>query len=213
MELTYYGANCINIATKELKLLIDPLTGEYGPNPKLKADVLLYSQAPKKESNSKIDFVIDMPGEYEVKGVNIEGVAARLHTEAEKDKKDGIMYVVSYKDVRALICGNIHPELDDEQMERIDGIDILVIPVGGKGLTLDKEAAASFIRQFDPNYVVPVHYDDGKTEYPAPQDSLDGFLHEVGASDAKHESSLKVTTRDASEDTTFVVLDPQSGKK
>lgn len=212
MELTYYGANCIHITTKDLKILLDPVTGEYGPNPKLKTDVVMYSQEPKQEVKSADGFTIDMPGEYEIKGVNIEGIPARLHTENEDSKKDGVMYVITYKDIRVLACGNIYGELDNEQVESIDGVDVLIVPVGGKGLTLDKEAATSLVRQFTPGYVVPVHYADDVVQYPVPQDSVDAFLHEVGASDAERQTSLKVNSRDTSEDTKFAVLEPQSKK-
>ncbi|MEX0919653.1 MAG: MBL fold metallo-hydrolase [Candidatus Saccharimonadales bacterium] len=207
MEITYYGANCIKIASKEVTILIDPVTGEYGPNPKVKADVLLYSQPTKKDIASKIDFLIDSPGEYEIKSVMIDAIAARLHTQKQEEAPKGVIYNISHKDIRILVPGNIHPNIADDQLDRIDGIDALVVPVGGRGLTMDKEAAADFIRQFDPSLVIPIHYDDGKTKYPMPQDKVDSFLQEVGAIDASHEKSIKISTRDVSEDVKFVVLD------
>ncbi|MEX0749125.1 MAG: MBL fold metallo-hydrolase [Candidatus Saccharimonadales bacterium] len=210
MELMYYGANCLTLTTKNITILIDPITSEYGPDPKVAADVVLFSQLPKQSTQSNPDFVIDRPGEYEIKGVTIDAVAARLHTEEAEDKQDGVMYAISHKDLRVLICGNIHPNLSEEQVERIDGIDVLVVPVGGKGLTLDKEAASDLVRQFDPSYVVPVHYEDSRTVYPVPQDTVEAFLQEVGSSDAAREDSLKITARDASEETTFIVLQPRT---
>ncbi len=207
MEITYYGANCLKITSKELTVLIDPVTGEYGPNPKVKADVVLYSQEPKQDINSKIDFVIDSPGEYEIKSVMIDGIAARLHTQDKDEVPAGVIYTLTHKDMRILVAGNIHPDVSDEQLDRIDGVDALIVPVGGKGLTMDKEAAAEFIRRFDPGLVIPIHYDDGKTKYPMPQDSVESFLQEVGASDTEHEPSVKITSRDVSEEVKFTVLD------
>ncbi len=133
----------------------------------------------------------------------------RLHTEESKDIEDGVAYLVSFKDQRVFICGNLHPALSEEQVERVDGIDALVVPVGGKGLTLDREAASDLVRRFDPRFVIPVHYEDGVVDYPMPQDSVDQFLQEVGANDASREDSFKVTAKDTSEETTFVVLNPQ----
>ncbi|MEX0934674.1 MAG: MBL fold metallo-hydrolase [Candidatus Saccharimonadales bacterium] len=207
MEITYYGANCIKVTSKEVTILIDPITGEYGPDPKIKADVLLYSQKPSKDINSKIDFLIDSPGEYEIRSVMIDGIAARLHTQKQEEAPKGVIYTISHKDIRILVAGNIHPDIADDQLDRIDGVDALVVPVGGKGLTMDKEAAADFIRQFDPALVIPVHYDDAKTKYPMPQDKVDSFLQEVGATDASREKSIKISNRDISEDVKFVVLD------
>ena len=209
MEITHYGGNCVKIAVKGLTVLVDPVTGEYGPDPKLKSDVVLFSQKPQKELASSAEFAIDTPGEFEVKGLTVDGMAVRLHTEESKDVQNGVAYLVSFKDQRVFICGNLHPGLSEEQVERVDGIDALVVPVGGKGLTLDREAASDLVRRFDPRFVVPLHYDDGVVDYPVPQDSVDQFLQEVGASDAAREDSLKVTAKDTSDETTFVVLNPQ----
>lgn len=209
MEFVYYGANCVFINGKNVKILFDPVTGEYGPEPKVKADVLLFSQAPKEDTETSGAFVIDSPGEYEIKGTTIDAIAAQLHTQEDKNIQEGVMYVVRHKGMGVLLLGNIAPELSEEQVERIDGVDIVVLPVGGKGLTLDKVAATSLLRQFEPLYVIPAHYDDGQTEYPVPQESVDGFLQELGVTDTEDSESLKVTSIDRSEETKFVVLKPK----
>lgn len=196
MEITYYGGNCIQIAAKKLKILVDPITGDYGPDPKTKADIVLYTQTPTRQARTTSDITITSPGEYEVQSVSIEGTAARLHTEEDADKTDGVSYIVSSSDIRVLVTGNIHPDLSENQVEQLDGVDVLVVPVGGHGLTLDKEGAASMVRQFTPDFVVPIHYDDGAIEYPTPQASVDEFLQEMGASETEFQNGLKVTDRD-----------------
>ncbi len=206
MELTYYGGGCLHVATKKLKILVDPTTGDYGPNPKAKADVILYTQKPTQQSQTSADITIDTPGEYEIKNIGIEGVAARLHTEEEETKYEGISYVVNSGGYRVLVAGNIHPDLSENQIEQLDGVDVLVVPAGGRGLTLDKDGAASMVRQFTPDTVVPVHYDDEVTDYPMPQAGVDEFLQEMGASNTEARDSLKVTSRDTSEEVQVAVL-------
>lgn len=209
MDITYYGGGCVLLGTKPLKIVIDPLSGEYGPNPKIKADVALFTQPPQAETKAVTDTTITWPGEYELQSVLIEGVAARLHTEEDVSKQDGVMYAVSYSGLRAVVLGNVHPELSDEQLDRLDGADILIAPVGGHGLTPDKESVSKLVRQFDPNFVVPVHYDDGVVNYPVPQAEVKEFLSEVGGGDVAPQSNLKVTSKEAVEQTQFVVLDPK----
>ncbi len=85
----------------------------------------------------------------------------------------------------------------------------MVIPVGGKGLTLDSNAAAKLISQFEPQYVIPVHYDDGATKYPMPQDKLDTFLQEVGAEATTPVAKLKVNPKTLGEEAEIVVLQRQ----
>lgn len=210
MELEYYGANCVYINVKNIKVLVDPITSEYGPNPKTKADVLLYSQIPKSQAATSSAIVIDTPGEYEIKGMTIDAIPSQLHIQEDKEIKEGVIYVLRHKGINVLVLGNIAPEISEEQLERIDGVDVVVIPVGGKGLTLDKVSAASLLRQFEPLFVVPVHYDDGRSEYPLPQDNVEGFLQEVGAGEVSEIDNLKVTSVDRGEETKFIVLKVKS---
>jgi L-ascorbate metabolism protein UlaG (beta-lactamase superfamily) len=60
-------------------------------------------------------------------------------------------------------------------------IDILILPIGGGGYTLDAVDAAKVIRMIDPKVVVPVHYADSALHYEVPQDELQLFIDELGA--------------------------------
>ena len=60
-------------------------------------------------------------------------------------------------------------------------VDILVIPVGGGGYTLDATSAATIVRQIEPKAVIPIHYADTGVSYEVPQDTLDTFTKELGA--------------------------------
>ncbi len=206
MEIIFYGAGCVLINTKKLKILVDPLSGDYGPNPKIKTDIVLFTQQPTKHINATSKTAITVPGEYEVQSVNIEGVAARLHSEEDEGVRKSVIYSVACNGIRAIVTGNIYPEISDEQAERLDGADVLIVPVGGGGLAPDKESASSLVRQFDPSYVVPIHYKDEKTDYPIPQAPVSEFLSEVGASDVEPQSSLKISSRDSNDQTQYAVL-------
>ena len=59
-------------------------------------------------------------------------------------------------------------------------IDILIIPVGGNGYTLDSTGAAGLVRMIDPKIVIPVHYADKSLKYEVPQDDLALFIAELG---------------------------------
>ena len=84
-------------------------------------------------------------------------------------------------DVKVVIVGNIAPSLNESQLEQIGVIDIVVIPVGGNGYTLDAMSAASLVRQLDPKIVIPVHYADSAVKYEVPQAELDVFIKEMNA--------------------------------
>jgi len=84
-------------------------------------------------------------------------------------------------------------------------VDVLIVPVGGNGLTLDAEGAAAVVAQLEPGYVVPVHYNDGVSKYPMPQDGVDKFLKEMGVN-PEPENKLKVNSKEAPAETQVVVL-------
>lgn len=197
MELTYLGAGCVRLSTKTATFLVDPFDKSQAG---AKADVaLLTEEKPVEFAGMKFDG----PGEYEVQGVMITGVPARLHIDAEGER--GTIYSVRSEGVNVVVTGNITPGLSDHQTEALGKVDVLVLPVGGHGLTLDATAAAELVSRLEPAFVVPVHYDDGKTNYEVPQDKVDVFFKEIGAS-PEPVTKLKVSARDLPVETQPVYL-------
>lgn len=208
MELSFYGAGCVLVATKQLKILVDPPGPDSGLKvPNLKPEVVLHTAVQDGDFKTEGHFEVDSPGEYEVKGVGIQGIAGQLHIDKPEDPQRAIMYLIEAGDLRLLATGSIAPELNEAQLEAIGDVDILVVQVGGHGLTLDPSAAAKLASQLEPTYVVPVHYDDGKTKYPMPQEKLETFLKEAGGEGIKPVPKLKVSAKEMAEETTIVVLE------
>lgn len=208
MEVTYFGMNCVRLTGKDISVLCDPAPKNSGLSElKLANDVTLLSQSGLGEAQ-KPGMILDGPGEYEVKGTMITGIPAKLHIDHEKEADNSTIYSISIDGVRVAFLGNIAPELKDKQLEALGEIDVLVIPVGGHGLTLDATAAAQIISHLEPKYVIPTHYDDGKSKYEVPQDKLDVFMKEVGSS-SEAQPKLRVLQKDLPLETTVAVLQPQ----
>jgi L-ascorbate metabolism protein UlaG (beta-lactamase superfamily) len=91
------------------------------------------------------------------------------------------MYQFEIGTIKGVVIGNIDAKLDDDQLEAIGVVDIVIIPVGGGGYTLDATAAASLVRKLEPKAVIPVHYADDALSYEVPQDTLETFTSELGA--------------------------------
>ncbi len=196
MDISYLGGGSVKLSGRMLNVVSDPVEGK-----KLAADVVLYTAVPASPARGAI--VIDGPGEYEVKEALISGIPTRLHVDAEGLK--GTSYVIDIDGISVGILGSIAPELANDQLEALGGTDVLVVPVGGHGLTLDATAAAQIVSQIEPKYVIPVHYDDGVSKYAMPQDKLDKFMSEVGSS-AEPMAKLKVTSKEMPLETTVVPL-------
>lgn len=175
MDIQFYGANCLAISTKQSRIVIDDNLKELGGATVLKAgDIALFTGAyglPKAE----LRLLVDQPGEYEIAGISIYGIAAQSHLE-QQGNKSATMYKIIADDTSMLVVGHIFPDLNDAQLEAIGMIDIMFVPVGGNGYTLDPAGALKIIKKVEPKVVVPTHYDSGKLHFEVPQQSLDQAL-------------------------------------
>lgn len=182
MEFQYKGANCVQITTKAATLMTDPnLTLQGAKSPSLaKVDVCLLTDPRFKPETTENAFMVDCPGEYEVSGFAIKGIAARAHMDEEKIHT-ATLYRITASDLNVVVCGHIYPALSDEQLEAIGLVDVMIVPVGGNGYTLDAIGAAKLVRAVSPKAVVPVHYADEGLNYEVPQNHVEDFIKELGA--------------------------------
>lgn len=204
MDISYFGVGCVKISGKQVDIVCDPYDEKSGLGKiKTSSDVVLVSGY-EPGVNGVSGMLIDGPGEYEVKGAMITGIPARLHIDEAGDR--GTIYSIIVDGLNVAFLGNITPELSDKQVEGLGQVDVLVVPVGGHGLTLDSVAAAAMVSRLEPKYVVPTHYDDGKTTYPMPQELLAKFLSEVGATNVEPITKLKLSSKEMPTETTVVIL-------
>jgi L-ascorbate metabolism protein UlaG (beta-lactamase superfamily) len=202
MEISYHGANCVSLSAKSANLLVDPVVPGLKIDTKKANIILLTSHQPLTANDEQL--LIDTPGEYEAKGVSIKGIAARAHTE-EEGGQGAIMYRISMNGVRIAVAGHIYPELSDEQLEALGTVDVLILPVGGHGFTLDATGAAQVVRAVEPKLVIPTHYADNAVKYEVPQAELKLFTDEIGGQ-VQEEAKLKLKTGDFPEQMTIVTL-------
>lgn len=181
-EIEYKGANGLIISSKKASIVIDPNLSVVGlKNLNVKDAVEVATEARFAVNSDDAKIVIEGPGEYGIADFDIRGVAAQRHLDAETDPKLSTIYRIETGDIRAAVIGNIYEKLSESQLEDIGVVDVLVIPVGGNGYTLDATGAATITRQIDPKVVVPVHYADDAIKYEVPQLDLETFTGELGA--------------------------------
>lgn len=181
-EIEYKGANAVVITTKSSKLVVDPKLSLVGlKDVSTNNAVELATEARFSIDNDEALITINSPGEYGVAGFDIHGIPARRHIDAEGSPKLSTMYRVEIGDARIGIIGNVYEQLSDDQLEELGILDVLVIPVGGNGYTLDAAGAASLVRKIEPSTVIPVHYADKALNYEVPQAELELFIKELGA--------------------------------
>lgn len=195
-DIEYKGGNGVIIATKKTTVIIDPRLSVVGlKDLSVKDSVELATEARFAIGDKDARLVIEGPGEYEIGDFSIRGVRAIRHLDTPADEPVSTMYRLEVGDVRLAVLGNIADKLEEDQLEALGIVDILIIPVGGSGYTLDATAAAALTRHIDPKVVIPVHYADPAIKYEVPQDVLDTFVKEMGA---PLESTLKYKVKAAS---------------
>jgi L-ascorbate metabolism protein UlaG (beta-lactamase superfamily) len=181
-DLEYKGGNGLVISTKKTQLVIDPklsLVGLKDLTVKNAVEIATESRFSLGDNDAKLR--IEGPGEYEVGDASIKGVSAVRHIDNNATEPLSTIYRIELGEVRIAIIGNIAPKLSEEQLEEIGVVDVVAIPVGGSGYTLDATSAAALVRQIDPRVVIPVHYADPALTYEVPQESLDVFVKELSA--------------------------------
>lgn len=204
MEIQFYGANCVRLVTKKAVIVIDDLSATVTKN----GDIVLFtSQHTSPKADVKI--VIDQPGEYEVSDASIQGIAARGHM-GEADDQSATMYKVIAEDVRVAAVGHVYPELSDEQLEALGTIDVLIIPVGGSGYTLDAIGALKLIKKIEPKIIIPTHYADKAVKYEVPQASLEDALKELSMEPKETVPKLKLKASELlGESNQLIILERQ----
>ena len=181
-DIEYKGGNGVVIATKKSTLVVDPKLSVIGlKDLSVKDAVELATEARVLVNDPSARLVLEGPGDYEVGDFSIHGAAAQRHLDTEKDEKIASVYRIEVGEVRIALLGNIAPQLSEEQLEEIGVVDILILPVGGSGYTLDATSAAALTRHIDPKVVIPVHYADDALKYEVPQDDVEVFVKELGA--------------------------------
>lgn len=205
MDLQYYGANCVSMTYKGKRVVVDDNLDDLGGRSILKPDdIALYTSIHASKVSAR--FVLDSPGEYEVADISIIGMSTRAHIDEPNDKH-ATMFKLVIADQNVLIVGHIYPELNESQLEAIGIVDILIVPVGGHGYTLDPIGALKLIKTIEPKLVIPTHYADDSLHYPVPQLDLSTALTELTMEPKETVSKLRAKPGDYSDDTQLIVLE------
>lgn len=193
MVISYAGGECFKVSQGDLTLSFNPPAKESTlASAKFGADIALVSldhpdfNGPENAAfGERQPFVIEGPGEYEIKDVAVRGFA----TPATYDKKQTIntVYSVALEGMNLCFLGALsNAELPASAKSELDDIDVLFLPVGGSDV-LGHAQAYKLAVQLEPKVIIPMHYDAA---------SLKAFLKEAGAEGTKAEEKLTIKKKD-----------------
>ena len=209
MEIIWLGHSCFRLRGRDITIVTDPFDRGSGYTlGRVSADVVTVSHSAPDHSNVQgvagEPKVVDGPGEYEIGGVLIVGVATRRDTGAGTGNQRNTAYLIEMDDLTVCHLGDLGHILTPKQVEQMNNADILLIPVGGNN-TINAAQAAEVVSQIEPRIVVPMHF---KTEVTTLNlDPVSKFLREMGIADLKPQPRLVVNKGSLPEETTVVLLD------
>jgi len=137
-------------------------------------------------------FVIKIPGEYEVKGLFVYGIAAG----------DQVIYRIEAEGMSIAHLGALKRELTDAELQELKDIDILMIPVGG-GRVMSPSVAAEVIGQIEPRVVIPMTH--GIPNVKEKLATVDDFCKAFGVCRREKSNKYKVTRKDLPEDDMLIM--------
>ena len=179
MIISWHGFNYFKLKDNDHSLVLNPYALDKDSKFSLvNADVILFSD-PSQVSKTKFNkeaFVIDSPGEYEVKGVAITGISS---------ESTNIIYHLFLDKLNIVHLGDLgEDKLTEEQLEEIGQTDILLMP----------KSAAEIVAQLEPKIIIPM--------CEAPEQ----FLKEIGVAGVEAQPKLSISKEKLPEEPIVVVL-------
>jgi L-ascorbate metabolism protein UlaG (beta-lactamase superfamily) len=124
----------------------------------------------------------------------------------EENTARATIYTLEADGARVAVLGHIYPELSEDQLEQIGMVDIVVVPMGNSGYTLDAVGALKIIKQIEPKVVIPTHYADKSINYEVPQVELADALKNLGMEVSETLDKYKYKGTELSDTIRLIVL-------
>ena len=170
VNIRHLGHACFLIDNEEERLIIDQFDDSIGY--KVENQVVNYSLISHNHYDHNYTnnlTILNNKGTIKVEKIN-------SYHDHDKGKKRGnnTIHVIETNGVRICHLGDLGHVLEEEQLSKLNNIDVLLIPVGGT-YTIDYKEAYEVVKQIKPRVVVPMHYKTDKTNLDI--DYVDNFIN------------------------------------
>ncbi len=208
MEITWLGHSCFLIRGKEKTIITDPCHPDLGYRlGEPEADIATLSHF--HPGHSYIEGVanepkqIKSPGEYEIGGTFITGVASFHDDKKGELRGKNTIYVIEMDGITLCHLGDLGHPLGPHLIEELGDVDILFLPVGEVS-TIPIDTAVEIVRQLEPPIVIPMHY---KTEaFTGNLSLVDKFLDKMRIRELEARPKLSITSSSLPSSTQTIVL-------
>lgn len=190
MELRFYGNTAFGMKNKDFMLAINP-----GAKSDPKPDIVLLSHPSDMKLTGESVRVIDEPGEYEIKGLFVYGIAQLAGSE------QNLIFKLEYNN-RHICYLPVTAKLSEKQLGDIGLVDVLVLPLQSEGLELKE--IKELVEEIDPRVVVA--YDPKQSGSPLDSKMVQDFLKVMNKTDVQPVELLQVDRYPYNEEKTDIVL-------
>ncbi len=209
MDISWLGHSCFRVRGSHAVVITDPYPPSLGyslgkPSARI---VTISHQHPGHsyvQGVSGEPKLVTRPGEYEISGVLIIGIATFHDRERGRERGRNTIYVIEVDEISVCHLGDLGHVLTAEQVEEIDNVDVLLLPVGGMS-TIDAPMAAELVRQLEPKVVIPMHYKTQALNWEL--EPVERFLREIGVKEVSPQPKLSVTRSSLPASTQVILLD------
>ncbi len=207
MDLTWLGGAATRMRTRSAAVVMDPYDKSAGGTMgRPDAHIITVSHDdPLRNGTSQVapaegePMVLTGPGEYEIRGVIIEGVRSSLRGDGDPTSLRSTLWLFEAEDLRVAHLGGMGVPPSGDAMDVLSVADIVFVPIGLPD-TLQGADAAKAVRAMEPSIVIPIGYD------PADQTALKAFVSAMAATPEEPVSRFTVNRRDIADETKRLVL-------
>lgn len=186
MEITWIGHSCFKITEGSYSVIIDP----YKAVPGLKeiyenANIVLVTH--NHSDHNAVDKVkiLDAPSV-----MGITSIELSHDDEGGKVRGSNRGFLIQNNKFKIAHLGDIGCQLTSAQVQTLNGLDVLMIPVGGM-YTIDAKDAIRIIELLRPKVAIPMHYRDEEYGFGFEKlADIDVFINSINNATKIKESTL-----------------------
>lgn len=161
VKIIWHGHSCFELQSAEGTIIFDPYTGVTGYAPlALKADLVLSSHEHPDHNYTQAVELSEKKLSVEIE--TIDSYHDDQHGAARGGNR---IHIITLQGKRIAHLGDLGTtDLTEDQLRKLTGLDVLMIPVGGH-FTIDGPTSAELVKKLNPDTVIPMHYRDGNIDY------------------------------------------------
>ncbi|MDA1257060.1 MAG: MBL fold metallo-hydrolase [Chloroflexi bacterium] len=209
MEIRWLADRSFIISTATGTLVTDPLAGS-SPGSELDPGSVV-ATASHAAATRGIDewrektHVIDGPGEYEISGLGVRGIATSM-ADVNDPRALNTVFILDAELISVCHLGALAAPLTTQAAQLIGHVDVLITPAGGMDQAISADQAAAVTRVLEPRLIIPIH--PGVLPGDPVYTSLAAYVAEVGLPMPEPVSRITVTRSNIGEVQRLVVLRP-----